>query len=122
MARLPALPDIDFVLLPRRGLRSLGIAAGAGLGFGAWMAFADATVFANVVPQVQHDMVAEAGPLARIAWFARGAFYDEVQLRLIALPVFTWAAMALTIWHVCSSWALIRAMFVKWQMLTRRRR
>ncbi|MFM6932068.1 MAG: hypothetical protein ACKOUT_07480 [Novosphingobium sp.] len=96
MARLPALPDIDFLLLPRRGLRSLGVAAGAGLAFGAWMAFADATVFSGVVPQVQHDMVGEAGPLARIAWFARGAFYDEVQLRLIALPVITWAAMAVT--------------------------
>ncbi len=96
MARLPALSEIDFSLLPRRSLRSLSIAGGAGLAFGAWMAFADAALFAAVVPQVQHDMVAEAGSLARIAWFARGALFDEVQLRLIALPVITWAAMALS--------------------------
>ncbi|MEJ6008724.1 hypothetical protein [Novosphingobium aquae] len=93
---LPSLTDINYSLLPRQGLRSLGIAAGAGLAFGAWMAFADTTVFASVVPQVQHDMEAEAGPLARIAWFARGALFDEVQLRLIALPLITWAAMAAT--------------------------
>ncbi|MCW1403487.1 hypothetical protein OKA06_14630 [Novosphingobium sp. MW5] len=96
MASLPAFSDIDFSLLPRRSLRSLGIAVGAGLAFGAWMALADASIFASVVPQVQHDMVAEAGPLARIAWFARGALFDEVQLRLIALPLVTWLLMALT--------------------------
>ncbi|MFM5906403.1 MAG: hypothetical protein ACKOPO_02240 [Novosphingobium sp.] len=96
MATLPALSDIDFSLLPRLGLRSLGIAAGAGLAFGAWMGIADASIFPSVVPQLQHDMVAEAGPLARIAWFARGALFDEVQLRLIALPAITWAVMALS--------------------------
>lgn len=96
MGSLPALSDIDFSLLPRRGLRSLGFAAGAGLAFGAWMAIADASIFASVVPQLQRDMVAEAGPMARIAWFARGALFDEIQLRLIALPLVTWALMALT--------------------------
>ncbi|MFM5929428.1 MAG: hypothetical protein ACKOPQ_00800 [Novosphingobium sp.] len=93
---MPLLTDIDFTLLPRHGLRSLGIAAGAGLAFGAWMALADASLFQSVVPQVQHDMVAEAGPLARIAWFARGALVDEIQLRLVALTGLTWGAVALT--------------------------
>lgn len=95
MANLPTLADTGFTLLPRHGLRSLGIAAGTGLAFGAWMALADATVFSSIVPQVQRDMVAEAGPLVRIAWFARGALIDELQLRLVALTGVTWMAMGL---------------------------
>ncbi|PLK25701.1 hypothetical protein [Novosphingobium sp. TH158] len=83
-------------MLPRHGARSLALAAGAGLTFGAWMALADATLFSTIVPQVQRDMVAEAGPLARIAWFARGALIDELQLRLVALTGITWSVMALT--------------------------
>ncbi len=93
---LPGLADTGLTILPRQGLRSLGIAMVAGLGFGIWMALADTTIFASVVPPVQHAMLAESTAAQRIALFARGAFLDEIALRLFALTAIIWLVMALT--------------------------
>ena len=51
--------ELGFGLLPRQGLRSLGLALIAGLGFGVWMALADASLFASAIPEVQRLMTAQ---------------------------------------------------------------
>lgn len=93
---LPALADTGFSLMPRQGLRSLAIGAGAGLGFGCWMALADATVFAAAVPASQQGLLALGHTGLRIVMFARGALLDEVVLRLVAQTGLVWAIMAAT--------------------------
>ena len=84
------LGDLGFEILPRRGWRSLALAAGLGLVFGAYMALADRFLFASVVPQVQHTMLAQMTTVDRLLLFARGALIDEVELRLVALTVIAW--------------------------------
>lgn len=88
--------DLGLGVLPRQGLRSLGLALLAGLLFGAWMALADATVFTGAIPEVQRLMVAQMSAPERIAWFARGALLDEVIYRLIGLTGAVWCLALVT--------------------------
>ncbi len=94
---LPA--DLGFGILPRQGLRSLTLALGAGLAFGAYMALADSTLFAGVVPEVQRQMVAQMPTGDRIAFFARGALLDEVFYRLLGLTAIVWCLARVTLWR-----------------------
>jgi len=82
--------ELGFGLLPRQGVRSLGLALIAGLGFGLWMALADASLFASAIPEVQRLMTAQMTASERIVWFARGALVDEVIYRLIAMTAIAW--------------------------------
>jgi hypothetical protein len=85
------LGDLGFALLPQRGWRSLALAAGLGLAFGAYMALADHFVFAGSIPAVQRIMLAENPVSERLQFFARGALLDELEYRLIALTAIAWA-------------------------------
>ncbi len=87
---------LGFALRPRLGLGSLVLALGAGLAFGLYMALADATVFAGVVPEVQRQMVAQMATTERIAFFARGALVDELLYRLIGLTAIAWSLAQVT--------------------------
>jgi hypothetical protein len=91
--------ELGFVLTLRHGLRSLVLAAVLGLSFGLWMAIADAWLFASAVPRVQHEMLASVPTLSRIALFARGALFDEVEFRLIALTGLAWLIARTTGWR-----------------------
>ena len=82
--------ELGFALTLRHGLRSLMLALGAGLAFGLWMAMADTWLFAAAVPPVQHAMLVNVPVLSRIALFARGALFDELWFRLIALTGLAW--------------------------------
>src|SRR6478736_7199009 len=64
------------------GPRSPVIALAVGLAFGSYMALADATVFAAVVPASQHAAVAGTPTLVRLVSFVSGAVVAEVVLRL----------------------------------------
>ena len=91
MAAAVRLGDLGFALLPRRGWRSLALAAGLGLAFGTWMALADHFAFAGHIPAVQHIMLAQNSLAERLLFFARGALFDELEYRLIALTAIAWA-------------------------------
>lgn len=93
--RLPRWHDLQFSLTLRRGRRSLLIAAACGLGFGVFMAAADAGPLRGAVPAVQHAVLAQMTLAERLAWFARGALLDEVALRLVALAALVWIGTAL---------------------------
>lgn len=96
MVRLPSIRDIGFSFYPRHGLRSLAIGLGAGLAFGGWMALADNTFLATVIPASQQAILASTTPLERIAAFVRGAVGDEIALRLIVMTSLIWLLMAIT--------------------------
>jgi len=67
------------------GPRSPVIALAVGLAFGVYMALADATVFAAVVPASQHAAVAGTPALDRLVAFVWGAVVAEVVLRLVCM-------------------------------------
>ena len=96
MAGAVRLGDLGFALLPRRGWRSLALALGLGLVFGAYMALADSTVVASAVPASQHTMLAQNTLGERLLFFARGALVDEVAYRLIAMTALAWALASLS--------------------------
>ena len=96
MAGLPSFSDTGFSLYPRQGFRSLAIGLGAGLVFGGWMALADNTFLASVVPTSQQAILASTTPLEGILAFSRGAAGDEVALRLITMNGLIWLLMAIT--------------------------
>src|SRR5258708_3131650 len=81
VAAMVRLGELGFILLPRRGWRSLVLAVAAGLAFGVYMAAADRLVFASVVPEVQHRMLAGFSLGERLLLFARGALIDEFEFR-----------------------------------------
>ena len=89
------LGDLCFRLLPRNGWRSLALALGLGLAFGAYMALADHFVFASAVPAVQRILLAQNSLSERLAFFARGALLDELEYRLIALTALAWGLASL---------------------------
>ena len=91
--------ELGLALRPRRGLRSLALALGAGLAFGLYMALADATLFAGAIPEVQRQMVAQMPAGERIVWFARGALVDELLYRLIGLTAIAWCLAQVTPWR-----------------------
>jgi hypothetical protein len=95
LAAAVRLGDLGFTLLPRRGWRSLGLAAVLGLGFGAYMALADHVLFAGAVPAVQRIALAQEPLAARLLFHARGALLDEIAYRLIALTALAWALASL---------------------------
>lgn len=84
------LGALDYHLLPRQGWRSLALAIALGVGFGAYMAIADRTVFAAAIPEAQRATLAANGLAARLAFYARGAVIDEIAYRLIAMTALTW--------------------------------
>ena len=90
------LSDLGLQLGLRRGPRSLLIAAGCGLGFGVYMALADATVFRSAVPEVQHVLLTQFTLAQRLARFVPGALFDEVEYRLIGLTGLAWLLARLT--------------------------
>lgn len=95
-------------MLPRRGWRSLGLAAALGLGFGVYMALADHVFFAGAVPAVQRIALAQEPLAARLLLHARGALLDEIAYRLIALTALAWALASLVKWRVPGvHWAAI---------------
>ncbi|OYW46508.1 MAG: hypothetical protein B7Z08_05535 [Sphingomonadales bacterium 32-68-7] len=63
--------------------RSPIVALAVGLAFGAWMAIADTTVFADAVPDTQRIAVAEFSPLERIVAVLPRVILDEIVLRLL---------------------------------------
>ncbi|MEO6718454.1 MAG: hypothetical protein ABIM50_14565, partial [Novosphingobium sp.] len=73
MAATVRLGDPGFAVLPRRGWRSLALAAGLGLAFGGYMALADRFVFAGAIPAVQRIMLAQYPLSERLLFFVRGA-------------------------------------------------
>jgi len=89
------LGDLGFSLLPRRGWRSLVLAAGLGLAFGLWMAMADHYLFAGAVPAVQRITLAQNALSERLIYYARGAVLDELEYRLIALTAIAWGLASL---------------------------
>jgi hypothetical protein len=89
------LGDLGFGLLPRHGWRSLTLAAGLGLAFGAYMALADHTVFAGAVPEVQRLTLAHNPLPERLLFFTRGALLDELDYRLVALTAIAWGLASL---------------------------
>ncbi len=109
--RLVVPADFGFGLLFRHGGRSLALAVAAGLGFGIWMAAADSWLFASVVPDFQHQLVAHVAISERIVQFGKGALVDELILRLLCMtgiacilgsilrqkgPATVWSAILLT--------------------------
>ena len=108
MAAEARLGYLGFALLPRSGWRSLELAAGLGLAFGAFMAVADHFVFAGDIPAVQRVML-DQNPLAgRLLFFVRGALLDELEYRLIALTAIAWGLARLAKRRVPgTSWAAI---------------
>lgn len=91
--------ELGFFLTFRHGTRSLRLAALAGLVFGLWMAVADTWLFASVVPPVQHELLATTSTSSRIWQFAGGAFFDEIEFRLIALTGLAWLIARSTGWR-----------------------
>lgn len=79
----------------RLGARSLGIALGAGLAFGLFMALADASLFSAAVPEVQHRMLATMDLGLRLRLIAPGVLHDEVLLRFAVLVPLVWMLAAL---------------------------
>jgi hypothetical protein len=55
------------------------------------MALADGTVFAAVVPEVQHWMLGTMDLGQRLAFAARGVVFDEIVLRFGVLAALVWA-------------------------------
>ena len=96
MAVAVRLGDLGFALLPRRGWRSLALAAGLGLAFGAYMALADSLVFSSVIPEVQRAMRVQMPLGERLEFFARGSLADEIEFRLLALTAIAWGLAGVT--------------------------
>jgi hypothetical protein len=114
---LPAFRDLGLSLTLRHGARSFAIAVAAGLAFGTWMAFADATLFAGAVPQIQHYMLANLTTLQRIVFAWRGVLYDEVVLRLGAVTLLVWLAQAGGLAGPARRWpAILAAAFLVWPL------
>jgi hypothetical protein len=114
----PVLGKLGLSFTLRGGSSSFGIAIGAGLAFGTWMALADATVLRSAVPAVQHWMVSNLGTGERIALAWRGALLDEIVLRLGVVTAAAWlarAAFGLTGWRAWSP-AILLAAFVAWPL------
>ncbi len=108
MAAAVRLSDLGFALLPRNGWRSLALAAGLGLAFGAYMAVADLTVFSGTIPPVQRAMLAPNSLAERLLFFTRGALLDELEYRLIALTAIAWGLARLAKRSVrAATWAAI---------------
>ena len=91
--------ELGFFLTFRHGTRSFRLAAFAGLAFGVWMALADKWLFASAVPAVQHEMLRSMSTLGRLAFFARGALFDEIWYRMIALTGLAWLIARGTGWR-----------------------
>ena len=108
LAAAVRLGDLGFALRPRHGWRSLVLAAGLGLAFGAYMAMADLTVFSGIIPPVQTTMLAQNSLAERLLFFARGALLDELEYRLIALTAIAWGLSKLAQRSVrAATWAAI---------------
>ena len=91
--------ELGLFLTFRHGTRSLRMAVLAGLALGLWMAMADTWLFAGVVPPAQHELLRNMSTFARIAVFARGALFDEIWFRLIALTGLAWLIARGTGWR-----------------------
>jgi hypothetical protein len=77
-------------ILPHGGAHPLGVAFGAGLLFGVYMALADALLFRSVIPASQAAMVSGLSVLERIAYLAPLAVMDELAFRLIVMSALVW--------------------------------
>ena len=114
-------------MLPRRGWRSLALAAGLGLAFGTYMAVADRFLFSAGIPQVQQVSLAQIPLAERLLFHARGALLDELAYRLVALTAIAcgvatlvrqparnavWAAILLTalVVYPLGNWSYFRTL------------
>ena len=88
--------ETDFSLGPKRGLGSLLIACAAGLGFGAWMALADSTAFAGIIPASQTRLFEQTPLAVLLPGIGYLVLYDEIVLRLLAMPVLAWLLHVVT--------------------------
>lgn len=77
-------------LAPRNGLRSIVIAICVGLGFGIYMACADALLFRDVIPASQIAMVSGMTAVQRIATFGPLAVLEEIEFRLVVMSLLVW--------------------------------
>jgi hypothetical protein len=92
---------LGLTLLPREGWRKLALAAAIGLGFGVWMAVADAILFRPIVPAAQTAFVRATGAFERIANGLPFAVQDEIEFR--------WLLLATVLWFVTPASAAHRA-------------
>ena len=98
------------------------IAVTAGLAFGLWMVIADTAVFAAIIPHSQRVLF-EQTPLAlQLPVIAGLVIYDEVLLRLLALPLLVAALSAVTKQRTSVAWwaAILITAAVLWPLLTLR--
>jgi len=111
------LRELGLSLNLRDGLCSIAIALGVGLAFGAWMAFADATILRGAVPEVQHEILAKLTTVQRIAFAWRGALFDEVVLRLVVLTGLVALARAVGLVGWRAFWpAILATAFLAWPL------
>ncbi len=91
VAGFAAASRTGLVLLPRHAPHPLLLGLALGLGFGCYMALAEAFVFRAAIPPGQLAFILSTAPWQRMALAVPVAFTDEVVYRLFLMSLLAWA-------------------------------